>query len=150
MDIHEKDDGMSPAAIRLGEGICIFLAVVAVGLAVKKWHILRDRHWILSTIRTALREPKAFWIGTMAGLIYMAVFMILGGKGGRIHVLFGRWVFNTTAAEMLAGLSLAFLVMISMTLFVYGVRAGSLTKPAQEGGMNLFAAFLAVLAAFCP
>jgi hypothetical protein len=132
------------------DGISVLLAVIAVGLAARKWHIIRDRQLILSTIKIALKKPKAFWIGTLAGVFYMAAFMILGGKGGRIHVLFGRLIFNTTAGEVLAGLLLAFLVMISMTLFVYGVHMMGLTKSGKEGGMGLFGAFLAVLAAFCP
>jgi hypothetical protein len=132
------------------DGISVLLSVIAVGLAVRKWHIIRDRQLILSTIKIALKKPKAFWIGTLAGVFYMAVFMILGGKGGRIHVLFGRLIFNTTAGEVLAGLLLAFLVMISMTLFVYGVHMMGLTKSGKEGGMGIFGAFLAVLAAFCP
>jgi hypothetical protein len=132
------------------EGICILPAVVSVGLAVWKWHIIRDRRLILSTIGAAVKERKAFWIGTLAGVIYMAVFMILGGKGGRIHVLFGRLVLNATAGEILAGLLLGFLVMISMTLFVYGIQVMGPARPGKEGGIRLFAAFLAVLAAFCP
>ena len=130
--------------------ISILLAVIAIGLAIRKWHIIRDRHLILSTIGIALKEPKAFWIGALAGVLYMAVFMVLGGKGGRIHVLFGRLIFNATAGEMLAGFSLAFLVMISMSLFIYGVHRMGLTRSGKEGGMGLFGAFLALLAAFCP
>jgi hypothetical protein len=132
------------------EGISLLLAVIAVGLATRKWHIMRDRLLILSAVRAAFRERKAFRIGTLAGVLYMAVFMILGGKGGRIHVLFGRLIFNTTAGEVLAGLSLAFLVMISITLFVYGVHVMGLARSGKEGGMGFFAHFLAVLAAFCP
>ena len=86
----------------------------------------------------------------LAGIVYLALFMILGGKGGRIHVLFGRVIFNTTAGEVLAGLLLAFLVMISMSLFVYNIQLIGLKKTGKEGGIGLFGAFLAVLAAFCP
>jgi hypothetical protein len=95
-------------------------------------------------------DKDRFWIGTLAGIFYMAVFMILGGKGGRIHFLFGRLIFNTTAGDMLAGLLLAFLVMISMTLFVHGVHVMGLTKSGKECKMGFFGTFLALLAAFCP
>jgi len=132
------------------DAISISLAVIAVGLAVRKWYIVRDRHLFFSTMRIALKERKAFWIGILAGIFYLAVFMIMGGKGGRIHVLLGRLIFNTTAWEMLAGVSLAFLVMISMSLFVYGVHVMGLTKSGKESGMGLFGTFLALLAAFCP
>ncbi len=81
------------------DALSILFALVAVGFAVRKWHIVRDRHWILSTIRAALKEPKACCIGTLAGVFYMAVYLIPGGKGGRIHVLFGQLIFNTSAGN---------------------------------------------------
>jgi hypothetical protein len=128
----------------------VLLAVLVVGLAIGKWHIIRDRRSILSTIGTALKNRNAFWIGTLAGVFYLAVFMILGGKGGRLHVLFGRLIFNTTPGDMLAGILLAFLVMISMSLFVYGMQTAGLKGSGKESGIGLFGTFLAVLAAFCP
>jgi hypothetical protein len=132
------------------DGASGLLAVIVVGLAVCKWHIIRDRHLILSTIRDALKKRNAFWIGILAGVCYIAVFIILGGKGGRLHVLFGRLIFNTTAGDMLTGILLAFLVMISVSLFVYALQAMDLRRSAKESGMGLCGAFLAVLAAFCP
>ena len=111
-----RRDGRTNAMVKpIVDGVFALLAVIIVGLAVRKWHVIRDRHLIVSTIRIALNERKAFWIGALAGVFYMTVFMILGGKGGRIHVLFGRLIFNTNAGEMLAGILLAFLVMISMS-----------------------------------
>jgi hypothetical protein len=132
------------------DGVSALLAVIVVGLAVRKWHIIRNRHLILSTIRTALNERIAFRIGTLAGVFYMTVFMILGGKGGRIHVLFGRLIFNSSAGEILEGILLAFLVMISMSLFVYGMQATGIKRSGKESGIGLFGAFMSVLAAFCP
>jgi hypothetical protein len=132
------------------DGAFVFLAVIVVGLAVWKWHIIRDRHLLLSTIGIALKKRNAFWIGTLAGVFYMAVFMILGGKGGRVHVLFGRLIFNTTSGDMLTGILLAFLVMISMSLFVYNMQATGLKGSGKESGIGLVGAFLAVLAAYCP
>lgn len=111
---------------------------------------MRDRHWILSTIGTALKKPIAFWIGTLAGIFYLAVYLILGGKGGRIHVLFGQLIFNTSAGELLTGLLLALLVTVSMALFVYGVHVMGLSQSGKKGGMGLIGTFLAMLAAFCP
>jgi len=137
---------MMKAAINVAS---VLLAVALVGIAVGKWHVIRDRHLIVSTIGTALKTQNAFWIGALAGIFYMVVFMILGGKGGRVHVLFGRLIFNTTAGDMLAGILLAFLVMISMSLFVYGMQAG-LKGSGKESGVGLFGTLLALLAAFCP
>jgi len=134
----------------VADGASVLLAVIVVGLAVRKWQVIRNRQIILSTIGIALKERKAFWIGMLAGIVYLALFMILGGKGGRIHILFGRLIFNTTAAEVVPGLLLAFLVMISVGLFVYRMQLKALTKPGKEGGIGIFGAFLAVLAAFCP
>ena len=132
------------------DGISILLAVIIVGLAAKKWHIIRDRHLILSLMKLALNERRAFWIGTLLGIFYLAVFMILGGKGGRIHVLFGRLIFNVTPWEMVTGLALAILVMISMALFVYGVHVMGLRQSGKKGGVGFFGALLALLASFCP
>jgi hypothetical protein len=132
------------------DGISALLALIVVGFAVKQWRILQDRHSIASVIGFALREPKALWAGMFLGIFYLATFMILGGKGGRIHVLFGRLIWNTTPWEVLAGLVLAILVMISMTLFVYGVSVMGLTQSGKKGGMGFFGSLLALLAAFCP
>jgi hypothetical protein len=130
--------------------ISALLAVVLIGVAVRKWQIIRDRHLILSTIKLALQERKAVWIGTLLGLCYLAVFMILGGRGGRIHILFGRLIWNTTSGEIVAGLVLALLVMISMTMFVYGVRVKGFAQSGKKSGMGLFGAVLALVASFCP
>ena len=131
-------------------GISILLAVIIVGLAAGKWHIIRDRHSILSLMKLALNDRRAFWIGTLLGIFYLAVFMILGGKGGRIHVLFGRLIVNATPWEMVIGLALALLVMISMVLFVYGVQVMGLRQSGKKGGVGLAGALLALLASFCP
>jgi hypothetical protein len=80
----------------------------------------------------------------------MAVFMILGGKGGRVHVLFGRLIFNTTFGDVLAGILLAFLVMISMSLFVNAMQTMGMRGLGKESRIGLVGTFLAVLAAFCP
>ena len=89
-------------------------------------------------MKIALNERRAFWIGTLLGIFYLAVFMILGGKGGRIHVLFGRLIFNATPWEMVTGLALAILVMISMTLFVYGVQVMGLKAIGKERRGGVF------------
>jgi len=132
------------------EGISLLLAVIIVGLAAKKWHIIRDRHLILSLMKLPLNDRRAFWIGTLLGIFYLAVFMILGGKGGRIHILFGRLIINATLWEMVVGLALALLVMISMVLFVYGVQVMGLRRSGKKGGVGFFGALLALLASFCP
>jgi hypothetical protein len=130
--------------------IAVILAVIAIGVAIRKWQIIRDRQMIFAVIGNALRERKALWSGILFGLFYMGVFIILGGKGGRIHVLFGRVIWNTTPGEMVGGLLLAFLVMLSMTLFVYGVRVMGGMKLGRKSGIGFFGSLLALLAAFCP
>ncbi len=132
------------------EEVSLLLAVIIVVLAARRWHVIKDRHLVLSTIGLALKERKALWIGALMGIFYLAVFTILGGKGGRVHVLFGRWIWNTTPGEMLVGFALAFLVMISMALFVYGVHVMGLARSGKKGGMGLLGALLAVMASFCP
>jgi protein-S-isoprenylcysteine O-methyltransferase Ste14 len=131
-------------------GISILLALIVVGIAIKKWNIIRDRRQILSVIQTALKERKALLSGILIAVFYLAVFMILGGKGGRIHVLFGRVIWNTTPGEVLTGLLLAMLVMISMALFVFGVRLMGAKQTGKKSGMGFFGSLLALLAAFCP
>ena len=130
--------------------LSLLLAAIVIAVAVKKWHILREHQQILSVIKSALKERKALISGILAALFYLAVFMILGGKGGRIHVLFGRVIWNTTPMDMLTGLFLAILVMISITLFVFGVRVIGAKQSGKESGMGFFGSLLALLAAFCP
>ena len=85
------------------EGILIMLAVIAVALAIWKWQVIQDRHQIYAVMIGALKDRKSFWSGILIGVFYLAVFMILGGKGGRIHVLFGRVIWNTTPGEIFIG-----------------------------------------------
>jgi len=131
-------------------GISLLLSVVVVGVAAKKWNIIRDRRQILLTIKNALKERKALMSGILIAFLYMAVFMIIGGKGGRIHVLFGRIIWNTTPVDMLTGLLLATLVMISMALFVFGVGLIGAKQSGRKSGMGFFGSLLALLASLCP
>jgi len=131
-------------------GISILLAVIVVGIAIKKWHIIRDRQQIFSVVKNALKERKALLSGILIALFYLAVYMILGGKGGRVHVLFGRLIWNTTPVEVLTGLLLAMLVMISIALFVFGVRLMGARQSGKQGGIGFFGSLLALLVAFCP
>ena len=130
--------------------IALILAVIAVALAIRKWRVIRDRQNILTVIGNAMQERMALWSGILFGLFYLAVFMILGGKGGRVHVLFGRVIWNTTPGEVVAGLFLASLVMLSMTLFVYGIHIMGGVQTGRKSGMGFFGSLLALLAAFCP
>jgi hypothetical protein len=131
-------------------GIAILLAAILICLAAWKWRVVADRTSILSVIKTALNDRKALSAGIFFGVFYLAVYMIWGGKGGRIHLLFGRWILNTTAGEMLVGFMLGLLVMISMALFVYGVRVMGLTQSGKKGATGFGGGLLALLAAFCP
>lgn len=130
--------------------IVLLVAMIAVGIAVKKWHVVRDRRLIRAVMQNALKERKAFWIGMLTGGVYLAVFMILGGQGGRIHILFGRVIWNTSVGEVLAGFLLAILVMLSMALFIYGVHVMGPKRSGGQGSIGLAGSLLALLAAFCP
>ena len=66
------------------EEIAIILAVIAIAFAIKKWQVIQDRHLVFEVIKNALKEPKALWSGIFIGVFYLSIFMILGGKGGRI------------------------------------------------------------------
>jgi hypothetical protein len=126
------------------------LAASLTGLAVWKWRLLQDRHTIISVIGRALKDRKALLAGIAFAVLYLALFMILGGKGGRIHLLFGRWIFNTTPGDLLAGLALAILLMISMALFFYGLRVTNSRQSGKKAGMSFWGVLLALAAAFCP
>jgi hypothetical protein len=130
--------------------IVTLLSLIIVVIAARKWHVVQHRRLILSHIAHALKNSKCLWAGIPLGVLYLMVFMILGGKGGRIHVLFGRLIWNTTLAEILLGLVLAALVMISMALFVYWVHLKGLRRLGTEGGIGLAGSLLALLACFCP
>ncbi|MFC1495600.1 hypothetical protein ACFL6W_09990 [Thermodesulfobacteriota bacterium] len=130
--------------------ISLLISVVIVGIAVKKWQIIRDRQQILLVIQNALKERKPLISGILIAVFYLAVFIIMGGKGGRIHVLFGRVIWNTTPLDMLTGLLLAILVMISMALFVFGVRIMGAKQSGRKSRMGFFGSLMALLAAFCP
>jgi hypothetical protein len=126
------------------------LAATVVGLALRKWHIIRDRNRIIATIRNALSTQSALWVGIPAGIAYLAIFMILGGQGGRVHLLFGRVIWNTNALDVLTGMLLATLVLLSVSLFVFGAGRMGVKRSGREGGIGLAGSMLAVIAAFCP
>lgn len=130
--------------------IVVILSVIAIALAIKKWHVIQERYMIFEVIKNSLKEPKALWSGVFMGVFYLTVFMVLGGKGGRIHVLFGRIIWNTTPGEIFTGALLAILVTISMALFVYGVHVMGGVQSSKKSGMGFFGSLLALLAAFCP
>ncbi|MBN2320061.1 MAG: hypothetical protein JXR49_13325 [Acidobacteria bacterium] len=134
----------------LFDEIALLLAVFAVAVAVKKWHVVRDRRQILLVIQLALKERKALWVGIVTAVLYLAVFMILGGQGGRVHILFGRVIWNTSPGDLLPGILLALLVMLSMALTIYGIRVMGAKKSGRQGGMGIIGSLLALMAAFCP
>jgi hypothetical protein len=130
--------------------ISTLLAVIVVVLALKNWHILKDRKLIVSPIKSAFQERKSLSTGILAGICYLAIFMILGGKGGRIHVLFGRVIWNAAPGEFVMGFVLAILLTASVALSVYGVKKMRLQQSGAKRGVGLAGAFLALLACFCP
>ena len=70
------------------------------------------------------------------------------------------WTMTSLFAAALAGLSfglgfiwwglLAMLVMLSVTLFVFGVGVMGAGQTGKKSGIGFFGSLLAVLAAFCP
>jgi len=134
----------------LFDEMALLLAVFAVAVAVKKWHVVRDRRQILLVIQLALKERKALWVGIVTAVLYLSVFLILGGQGGRVHILFGRVIWNTSLGDALPGILLALLVMLSMALTIYGIGVMGAKKSGRQGGMGIIGSLLALMAAFCP
>jgi hypothetical protein len=134
----------------LVNGMTICIAAIAIGFGVWKWRVLQERHCLLSAIKVALCDRKAFLAGVLLAAFYLAISMIWGGKGGRIHIVFGRWILNATSGELLAALALAILVMVSMALFVYGVRVMGAVQFRRNGAIGVSGILLALAAAFCP
>lgn len=128
----------------------LLLAASAVGLAGWKRHVVRDRRRILSAIGNALSSRAPLRIGVLAGAAYLALFLIPGGRGGRVHILFGRIVWNASPGEVGAGVLLALLVALSMALFVYGAFLPPGQRPGSRNGYGIAGSMLAALAAFCP
>ena len=128
----------------------ILLAAAAIGVAGWKRHVVRDRSLIVSAIRNALSARWPFRIGSLAGIAYLTLFLIAGGKGGRVHILFGRVVWNTSPGEIAVGILLAALVTLSMALFVYGACLPGQKPPGSGNSYGIAGSMLAALAAFCP
>jgi hypothetical protein len=128
----------------------LLLAVILIVISTWKWHVVRDRSPILVVIRNAFSTRASLWVGILAGVAYLAVFMILGGRGGRVHVLFGRVIWNTTVGEVLVGILMAVLVTLSMSLFVFGAGVLGAQRSGRKGGIGIAGSLLAMLAAFCP
>ncbi len=128
----------------------MLLAALVVGTAVYKWHIIRDRKQIFAIIGNALKNNKAIISGVIIAALYLAVFIFIGGKGGRVHVLFGQVIWNTTPSDMAKGLILSILVMISIALFVFSILVLGAEQSGRKSGMGFFGSLLALIAAFCP
>ena len=128
----------------------LLLAAILIFVSARKWRVVRDRRPIIAVIRSALSSRASLWVGILAGLAYLSVFMILGGRGGRVHMLFGRVIWNTSAGEVLVGIMLAVLVMLSMSLFVFGAGVLGARQSGRKGGIGIAGSLLAMLAAFCP
>jgi len=128
----------------------VLLCAITVILAGRKWHVVRDRHRIFSAIGIALKNSKALRIGVLGGIVYLTVFLVFGGKGGRVHVLFGRLIWNAAPEEILMGLVITMLVSISMALFVCAVHSAGPARSGPKAGIGFAGTFLALLACFCP
>jgi hypothetical protein len=128
----------------------LLLAVILIVISAWKWHVVRDRSPIFVVIRNAFSTRASLWVGILAGIFYLAVFMILGGSGGRVHVLFGRVIWNTTVGEVLVGILMAVLVTLSMSLFVFGAGVLGAQRSGRKGSIGIAGSLLAMLAAFCP
>jgi hypothetical protein len=120
--------------------------ILLVGLRLE---LFRDPRLIWIILGNALREKPPVLVGLGAMLVYLAIFLIFGGEAGRVHLLYGRWIFTITAADILVAALVTPLVGISMGLFVYSTRHLGLVKPGQ-GGASLAGTLLAVVASFCP
>jgi hypothetical protein len=131
-------------------GIALLLSALVVGIAVYKWHIIRDRKQILSITGNALKNKKAIISGVITAALYLAVFIFMGGKGGRVHLLFGQVIWNITPSDMAKGFILSILVMISIALFVFGIGVLGAEQSGRKSGMGFFGSLLALIAAFCP
>ena len=128
----------------------MLLSLVLIVFALSRWRIVEDRQLIFSTIRIALNDRRSRWAGIFLGILYFTVYMLLGGKGGRIHILFGRLILNAAPWEILTGFVLAVLVAVSMALSVYGMRVKGSARPGMKGSVGFAGTFLALLACFCP
>ena len=121
-------------------------AILLVGLRLE---MLRDPRLIWTILGNAFRDRLSALVGLGAMLVYLAVFLIFGGESGRVHLLYGRWIFTITPADILVAVLVTPLVGISLGLFVYSTRHLGLVKPGQ-GGASLGGTLLAVVASFCP
>ncbi|MEJ2111789.1 MAG: hypothetical protein P8Z37_18140 [Acidobacteriota bacterium] len=52
--------------------------------------------------------------------------------------------------DVLTGMLLATLVLLSVSLFVFGAGRMGVKRSGREGGIGLTGSMLAVIAAFCP
>lgn len=120
--------------------------ILLVGLRLE---LFRHPRLVWTILGNAFREKLSAVVGLGAMLVYLAIFLIFGGEAGRVHLLYGRWIFTITPADILVAALAAPLVGISMGLFVYSARHLGLVKPGQ-GGASLAGTLLAVVASFCP
>jgi hypothetical protein len=129
-------------------GLSLFAAGV-ISLAGLRLNVFRDRRVFWTILGNALGEKVPVLVGLGAMLVYLAVFLIFGGEAGRVHLLYGRWIFTITSADILVAILVTPLVGLSMGLFVYSARHLGLVRTGQ-GGVGLAGTLLAVVASFCP
>jgi hypothetical protein len=125
------------------------LSTVALLLLANKLRLFRDREVVGSILHLAITDRESVRLGIVAAAMYVAVFMIFGGQGGRIHVFWGRWILTMTAGDAVLGVFIAFLIGLAVVLISYSIKAMGLPK-AGKGGIGVLGTALAMLASFCP
>jgi hypothetical protein len=125
------------------------LSAVALLMLASRLKIFREPEMATSILKMALYDRESATIGVGFALFYALIFLIFGGRGGRIHILYGRWIFNMTIADAILGCVVMLLVALAMMLFAYNIKIMGLPK-ADKGGLGLLGAALALLASFCP
>lgn len=127
----------------------ILLSAVGIFLFARKLKIFQNKARSLSILRMALRDRFCAIFGISFAVFYGVVFLVFGGEGGRIHILFGRLIFNMTLGDGILGAIVMILVSLAMTLFAFNIKIMGLPK-GSKSGLGVFGAGLALLASFCP
>ena len=137
---------MTPTLLSLLVGAVGAGLVVALALKLRAWP---RRTELLAAVRQALAYPRARLWGIIAAAVYLVVFSVWGGKGGRIHYFYEEWIFTFTAGDVMVGLVTAILTGLVVALLVQTVKQVGMFK-ARQSGVGVFGTLLAVAASFCP
>lgn len=125
------------------------LGCLAVAVVAWKLDVWRRRSELFAAVRMSLADRPAALTGLLAAFVYLVIFSVWGGRGGRVHYFYEEWILTFTPVDVVVAIVTSVLMGLTMALLVTTVKQVGMFK-ARESGVGVAGTLLAVAASFCP